>query len=253
MSFEVVVLGASGTYPVPGRASSGYLLRSEGVDVWLDAGTGTFANLQQHADFLEVSAAVLSHMHLDHFLDLYPFYFGMRFHPTEPHGFPVFAPAGAEELMCRLFATGGDPRFENFGGYLKFGDISSAGELDIGPFHFRFTRSVHPIETMAMRIETGGRTLGYTADTAPSDDVTELVEGADILIAEATLQAPDANLALVHMTAEEAGEMARKAGVQRCVLTHLWPTLDPEVSVEQAAKRFDGEILLAADHLIFEV
>jgi ribonuclease BN (tRNA processing enzyme) len=253
MSFEVVVLGASGTYPVPGRASSGYLLRSEGVDVWLDAGTGTFANLQQHVNFLEVHATVLSHMHSDHFLDLYPFYFGMRFHPTDPHGFAVYAPAGAEELMCRLFATGGDPQFEDFGGYLKFADISSGGELDIGPFHFRFVRSVHPIETLAMRIEAGGRVLGYTADTAPSDDVARLVEGADILIAEATLQAPDEKLALVHMTAEEAGQMAAEAGAGRCVLTHLWPTLDPKISVEQAGKHFDGEILLAADHFIFEV
>lgn len=67
-------MGASGTYPSPGAACSGYLLRLDGSSVWVDAGTGTFANLQEQADYLGLDALVLSHMHSDHVLDIYPFY-----------------------------------------------------------------------------------------------------------------------------------------------------------------------------------
>lgn len=55
------------------------------------------------------------------------------------------------------------------------------------------------------------------------------------------------------MTAEEAGEMAAEAGVGKLVLTHLWPGLDPDVSIAQAAKHYDGEIVVARDHMKFVV
>ncbi len=44
---ELIVLGASGTWPVPGAATSGYLVRQDGFNLWMDAGSGTLANLQR--------------------------------------------------------------------------------------------------------------------------------------------------------------------------------------------------------------
>ena len=52
---ELIVLGAAGTWPPPGGANCGYLLRHEGTHVWIDAGTGTFANLQEHVGVGEIS------------------------------------------------------------------------------------------------------------------------------------------------------------------------------------------------------
>lgn len=253
MGFEVVVLGASGTYPTPDSACSGYLLRAAGTALWLDAGTGTFANLQRHTNFLEIEGLVMSHLHLDHILDLYPFYFALRFYPTEPKGFPIYAPAGAEELLTHMFSTSKEPEFRHFGGYLKFETISDGGEIDIGPFHFKFARTVHPIETLAMRITAEGRTLLYTSDTGPSASVTEFARGADVLLTEATLDEPDPNLAEVHLTAEEAGEMAAQAEVGRLVLTHIWPQFDAELIAKKAKRHFRGEIQLATDHFRFAV
>lgn len=250
MSFELTVLGGSGTYPTPTGSCAGYLLRSGGEEVWLDCGPGTFVNLQQHTDFLGIKAIVLSHLHLDHLLDLYPFYFAMRFHPTDPVGFPVYAPKGAEDLLVKMFWTTEDPNWRHFGGYLDFRTISSGSQEDIGPFHFEFAQSVHPIETLAMRIEANGRVLAYSADTgAPVDGLLDVSRDADLLIVEATLQTPDNFMAEVHLTAEEAGQFATKAKAKRLMLTHIWPQLDPKKSVEIASKHFSGEILVATDHL----
>lgn len=253
MAFEVTILGASGTYPTPTSACSGYLLRADGRQVWLDAGTGTFANLQRHTNFLQLEALVLSHLHLDHILDLYPFYFALRFWPTEPKGFPIYAPAGAEALLTHMFSTTPDKAFQDFGGYLEFRTIESGGKLDIGPFHFEFQRTRHPIECLAMRISAEGRTLVYTSDTAPSSEVAEFARGADMLITEATMEDPDPNLVEVHMTAEEAGEMAAKASVGRLVLTHVWPQYDSELIAKKAKKAFGGDTQLARDHNTIEV
>lgn len=254
MSFELIVLGGSGTYPTPTGACAGYLLRSGEEEIWLDCGPGTFVNLQQHTDFLGLKSIVLSHLHLDHILDLYPFYFAMRFHPTEPKAFPVYAPEGAEELMVKMFWVTEDPNWRHFGGYLDFKTIAAGMTEDIGPFHFRFTDTVHPIETLGMRIEAGGRVLAYTADTgAPLESLVDLARDADLFIVEATLQEPDPFMAEVHLTAEEAGQLAAKANVGRLMLTHIWPQLDPKVSIEQARRHFSGEVLTANDHLSVQI
>lgn len=67
---SLTVLGCCGSYPGPGQACSGYLVRAIGTSVWVDAGTGTLANLQRHVRLQEVDAIVLSHEHPDHWMDL---------------------------------------------------------------------------------------------------------------------------------------------------------------------------------------
>jgi ribonuclease BN (tRNA processing enzyme) len=70
VALSVTVLGCSGSYPGPGQACSGYLVRADGVNVVLDLGPGALANLQRHIGLHEVDAVVLSHSHPDHWLDL---------------------------------------------------------------------------------------------------------------------------------------------------------------------------------------
>jgi ribonuclease BN (tRNA processing enzyme) len=43
--------------------------------------------------------------------------------------------------------------------------------------------------------------------------------------------------------------MARAAGARRLVLTHLWPGLDPNVSVAEASDAFGEPVVLAAPNL----
>lgn len=245
VSFEVIVLGASGTFPAPGSACSGFLLRSGGRDVWLDAGPGTFANLQRHADYHALRGVVLTHVHLDHVLDVYPLYYALRYAPGSPGplGIEVHGPAGAGEYLAGM-VTGGD-----FDGYLAFRTAAAGQEAEIGGFRFRFARTRHPVETLAVRVEAERRVFAYTADTGFSEAVVDLARGADVLVAEASFQEPVADMGDVHMTAEEAGETAARAGVGRLVLTHIPPGLDPEVSRALASRRFGGEISLAADGL----
>ena len=80
----MVVLGASGTCPAPGAACSGFLLRAGGSELWVDAGPGTFTNLQAVSAFTDLRALLLTHLHLDHVVDVYPLYHWIRFARTNP-------------------------------------------------------------------------------------------------------------------------------------------------------------------------
>jgi ribonuclease BN (tRNA processing enzyme) len=68
---ELIVLGAYGTWPSAGGATSGLLVRHEGSSVVLDLGSGTVAKLQEHVGLFEPHAVLISHSHPDHVSDLY--------------------------------------------------------------------------------------------------------------------------------------------------------------------------------------
>jgi len=111
MPYEVIVLGGSGTFPAPGAACSGYLFRSGTTNLWVDTGPGSFANLQRHIDPAEVNAILLTHLHLDHCTDFFPFTYWKRFGPGKAAPpMDVYAPAEAPALLGHL--AGGDPTFD---------------------------------------------------------------------------------------------------------------------------------------------
>jgi len=251
-AFEVVVLGASGTYPKPDGACSGFLLRLSEYAVWVDVGSGTFANLQRHTDYRRLRAVVISHLHIDHILELYSLYYALRYSADSegPKGLEVYAPAASEAHLEHLVSPTSP---DGFGGYFQFRPIRSGDKISIDPFVFSFLKAVHPIDTLSMRIEAAGRSLVYTADTGWNDELVPFAEGADLLIAEASLQEPNPKMREVHMTAEEAGELAEQARVRRLAVTHIVPGLDPQVSLQQAKSRFRGKVLLAADNETHQV
>jgi ribonuclease BN (tRNA processing enzyme) len=245
MPFDVVVLGGSGTFPAPGASCSGYLFRSATTNLWVDTGPGTFANLQRHIDPAEVNAILLSHLHLDHCTDFFPYTYWKRFGPGKAAPpMDVYAPPGAPELLGHL--AGGDPTFE---GHVNFKEIAATLIETIGDFELRFCRTRHPVETYAIRALTNAQTVVYTGDTGPSRPVTDFAWGANLLIAEASFQQASKATADLHMSAGEAGQMAAQAQVTQLALTHLVPGLDPKVSVEQARLEYRGEIHVCCDNL----
>ena len=99
---ELTVLGSSGTWPNADTATSGYLVQHDGFNLWMDAGTGTLANLQQHIDIPDLDAIVISHEHPDHFVDLYPAFYAWHYGELGEPGLPVFVPTDFSQRLADL-------------------------------------------------------------------------------------------------------------------------------------------------------
>jgi ribonuclease BN (tRNA processing enzyme) len=56
-----------------------------------------------------------------------------------------------------------------------------------------------------------------------------------------------------HLSSRQAAVHARESGAGELVLTHIWPTLDRDVSKQQAAEAFNGPIDTAIEGHTFEV
>ncbi len=226
------VLGSSGGYPVPDNPCTGFLLEHGEARIWIDAGNGTMAAVQRILPLERIDALVISHVHADHCADLFTLYVALRFRVEGALRKPLWAPREVWEIVPRFLDPDG-------AGALKleeafdFHPLEDGAEAEIAGVRFRCARTDHPVETLALRAEADGAVLAYSADTGPVADLADLARGADLFVCESTYQ--DAAMgAPVHLSARQAAQLARRAGVRELALTHVWPTLDPEVSLAEA-------------------
>ncbi len=238
MGLTLTILGCDGTYAGPGGACSGYLLRSATTSVWIDAGSGTLSALQRHVALADLDAVIVTHVHPDHCLELPVLRNALRF-GVGIEGLRVVSTAEVRDLVDQI--TGGAaPTF----GW----EVATSGDsLDIGDLHCSFARTDHPVETLAVRVGHGGRSLVYTSDTGPRFTLAGLVldgGGVDLVLCEATLAAEREGDA-PHLSGRQAGTMAAAAGARRLVLTHLAPGSDPVARQAEAATTYDGPITVA--------
>jgi ribonuclease BN (tRNA processing enzyme) len=239
---ELTVLGSSGTWPPAGGATCGYLLSHDGVHIWLDAGTGTFANLQQHIQINDIAAIVITHGHPDHFVDVVPAFYARYYGGLGESGLPFYAPEGFTNVLSLLVSEDGR---DVMGEAYAFSTLRGGDSVQVGPFDVRAFEMRHVgVEALGYRIEAGGAVFAYTGDTGPSDTVVEMARDADVLMAEASYQ-DSSNLLPFHLSARQAAEHAKAAGVGRLLLTHILPTLDPAVSLAEARSAFDGPVEIA--------
>jgi ribonuclease BN (tRNA processing enzyme) len=232
----LTVLGCGGTYAGPDDACSGYLVESAGTRLWVDTGPGTLANLQRHVAVTDVDAVVISHEHPDHWLDL-PVVRNVLHHVLGGETIAVYGTAGTKALAAPLCGGEVGPAFD-------WTVVAGGDRVRVGDVEIAFSRTDHPVETLAMRFEVGGRSLVYSADTGPGWEVAALGPEPDVVLCEATMDDADSGLAL-HLTGGEAGRTAAAAGAGRLLLTHLLPGSDPDRRRAEAAAEFDGPIDLA--------
>ena len=89
------IAGSSSAVPRPGRANSGYVLRvAGGCSIALDFGTGVFASVREHMEPEQLDAVVISHMHADHFFDLIPLRYALRYELERAQPLIVYLPPG---------------------------------------------------------------------------------------------------------------------------------------------------------------
>ena len=130
---------------------------------------------------------------------------------------------------------------------LDNGTVVSLGEVKVtsaSNTHYSFPAGSHEAETfrsLSFRFDMPEKSIVYTGDTGPSQAVTALAKGADLLVAElidieftianlrrravdlspADLANMEAHLRTHHITTADIGAMAKAAGVKSVVITHL--------------------------------
>ncbi|MFN8662039.1 MAG: MBL fold metallo-hydrolase [Thermomicrobiales bacterium] len=253
---RLTVLGGSAASPNTGAGCAGFLVQRGDTNIVLDLGPGTLQELRKHADFRTLSAVIISHMHIDHMLDLLALRHALAYNPVAAPGpLPVWLPPGGTSTLAQMttpFDLCDDPG--TFTSTITVREYDPETRLKIGDLDVRFHRTVHILPAWAMRVSAPEGDLGYTADGGPTSSWDHLLRGVRVLIAEATLLDPGER-PVTHrgsLTAAEAGELAQRCGAKTLLLAHMWEELGFEVAHQKAASAFPGDIVLARPGLALE-
>lgn len=259
MTATLGVLGAGSILPRVGHGCAGYALRPEpgGEVTLLDCGPGSIRALAGVGIALgEVRRVVLSHYHLDHCLDLFALAFA-RHNPAAagPAGVGEIELIGPRGLVARLQ---GAPGVLGHGAAMPRAtlvEVEPGEVVERAGLVWRSVANGHTPEALSWRVQPAGRgpawSLVYTGDTPDDARVAELARGVGTLLAECSF--PEEEAVPNHLTPGAAAGLARRAGAERLILTHFYPSMDPEEARARAALGFDGALELAADGRVFEL
>jgi ribonuclease BN (tRNA processing enzyme) len=235
---NVVPVGVWGGYPKANGATSSFLIEHDGFHCLVDCGSGVLASVQNYIPLEKLDAVVISHYHADHIADignlqysrLINYYLGQ----TSPV-LPIYGHDRDEENFAKLSHK------EQTVGIA----IQETDTVTIGPFEVTFCETIHPVYCLAMKFTVDGRSVTLTADTEWTEKLVNFARGTDLLISEANLYEIHLGKAPGHMTGSEAGTLARLAGANKLVLTHLPLHGDPMEILDAAKEVFDGDAELA--------
>ena len=240
---KLTVVGCSGSFPGPESPASCYLLEHDGYSLLLDLGNGAIGPLAKYIDLDDINAVALSHLHIDHCADLGSLYVSRRYHPEGVRArVPVLGPRGLEDRAENLYGCGEGPEpLDSVIDFIEF----SATPLTVGPFLIEAHPVIHPVPAFALRVTADDRTLVYSGDTAPCEQLVAASRGADLALFEASYLERNDNPPNLHLTGADAAKLATEAGVDRLVLTHLVPWNDVDEVRADAAAHFTGDLNVA--------
>jgi ribonuclease BN (tRNA processing enzyme) len=286
---------AGGPQPRKDRAQASNLLVVNGTLYLIDAGGGVTRRIVQTGnDFRKIGKIFITHPHSDHTAGLATLMVSeweyQRAEPVDIYGGGVEGLVkGAMDYLTTnaeiRWAEGKKrPMADTFHGHdVQPGVIYQDANVKVTAVentHYHFQPGTPPYgkyKSYSYRFDTPGRVVFFTGDTGPSDAVTELAKGADLYVTEVTsvdevveqfkrsgawqAKTPSEQEGFIrhmheeHVTPEEVGKMAAKAGVKIIVMTHFGPSVNPNDDyqryADEAKKYFSGQIMVAKDLMQF--
>ncbi|OGO54977.1 MAG: hypothetical protein A2Z32_09605 [Chloroflexi bacterium RBG_16_69_14] len=234
------VAGAGPAYTDrPGASGAAYLVRAGASSLLLDLGQGSFPRLAGLLDPAALDAVVISHLHPDHFIDLVPLRHYLRYEKP-PSRVRVVGPDG---LSTRLDALNGE---EGFCSSALDIEALTAGRQVIGRFELEIARVTHTDSSFGFRVSAagGGRPgevgLVYSGDCGRAEDLDALARPGDTLLCEVSFGPGPVAPGAQHLDGPAVGELARRVGAGRVLLTHLQMGFGRTATIDSVRARFDG-------------
>ncbi len=241
---RVRVIGCSGTYSSTDSACSSYLVQTNTTTVLLDAGPGSSIELQRHIELGAIDAIVLSHEHPDHWTEMPTLYHAYRYGIEQP-GLSVYGTSGTKTALDAVVP-------EATSGTFNWTTINADSTLLIGDITITFSETDHPVETLAMRVESGGVAIAYSADTGPDWSPEAFGSPIDLMIYETTLPNGLEDEEIPHVSGRQAGVRATAAAIPKLVLTHVPPNHDATDRAASLESTFDGSVEIAEPGRLYQ-
>lgn len=282
---------AGGPMQNPDRSQPAFLLMNGPRPVLIDCGEGAMRQLvRAGVEFRAVAEIFLTHHHFDHIGSLFAC-LGVNMMTMRRDPLTIYGPPGTARIVEGLFTACDVPQAIGFGvpgqsmphprEFVRVVEIHPGERLTLGEMTVTACENTHyraedqfgtegPV-SLSYRFDLPGRSIVLTGDTGECQALEALAQGADLLIGEmmdldftmARVRArnpemPEAGIDRIrqhlsqhHLSPEELGDLAARAGVGQVVAVHFPPAVaTPATAPGYAARiaaRFGGEVRIGAD------
>ena len=234
---RLTILGMNGPFPAPGGATSGYFLTAGESRIALDLGCGTLPRLTALTAPEEMTALLLTHWHYDHCADVLPLIYRLEACAKEP--LHIYAPVDENALVRKAVQACSKIVLHD----VQPGDIFQVGDMQVSVGNAR-----HPVPAVMYRVQAEGKTFCYTGDTNTVEGLIDFAKDADFLLADGLFTDSIWAEGKPHLSASHVAKLAKAAGVNRFVITHLNPTIAPQTLLKEArAIRIDAVLAACGD------
>lgn len=266
----VTMTGTGSPRPEIDRSGPSQVLSIGDQHILIDCGENVVRQIQKaNIPLNQINYLFMTHLHADH---LYGYgHFLVAGWGSGRKELTVVGPKGTKrfhELMLEIFKD--DIGYRTSLGFSPEGimdvrviEIEEPGEIELSDFPATVTAAnmIHNVPTFGYRFQVGSQAVVISGDTAPTDELVKLAQGADILVQDACLTTTSMyntttrpemkkvweNLQKEHCTPIEAAETAKKAGVKQLILTHFLPGIDVEEIYREATEVFSGTVVVPND------
>jgi ribonuclease BN (tRNA processing enzyme) len=251
---KLTILGSGTVVPSGSRNSAGYFVELPDARIMMDCGAGTVHALARYQLPWELMTHLLvSHFHVDHIGELaslfFAFRYGMKTNRKEP--LTLVGPLGIDRVLDGLRTAFGSNLFQPMfpvnvrmmppGERLELGNQST----------LTVAKTPHTDESLALRIDSRGRTLCYTGDTDYCEDLASFFTGADVLISECSFREHRAGIP--HLSITQAAQLAARAAVAKLIVTHFYFEMNDVELKRELERNYSGEVIIGRDGLSLEV
>jgi len=286
---RLITLGTgAGPVPAPHQAKSSNLLTVNGARYLVDAGDGVARRLAKaRVDVREVATIFITHHHDDHTAGLGPL-MSAAWDQNRTEPINVYGPPPTEALVkaiVQVFNINAEIRIADGGVSVPIAQVFFGHDVGAGLVyqdanikvtaventHYQFHSGINvgKHKSYAYRFEAPDRVIVFAGDTGPSDAVTELAKGADLLVTPTSSFKERMQLMIEtgrwqamtpaqqdgvfaqakrNITLEDIGKMAARANVKTVVLSHSNLRADSGPAwVAEVKQHFSGQVLVAKD------
>ena len=218
---KIILLGTGVAIPQKDRVQSG-LIVDAGFDnvyspVLFDCGCGVLQRIYQSGyRHTHITSVFLSHLHLDHCGDLLALVKANWLCDTIKLN--LWGPLGTRQWLDDLLAA--YPYMQDKVD-IRITELDSGQVVGVEGLEVECVQTVHALPSLGFKVTSGGKTMLYSGDTEPVDDIVTAAEGIDLLIHECSF--PDTFEVTNHTTPGTLAEKIEGTSIGRIVLTHLYP------------------------------
>jgi ribonuclease BN (tRNA processing enzyme) len=276
---ELVVLGSGGP-GATGRAASSYLVLIEGVArILVDAGPGSFARLgEAKISLANTDIVLLTHLHIDHVGELPGLFKARAVAGAGPIDFNVWGPQGSKagqqgayfpatsEFLQLLFGPNGAFAYlSDFSAPISIHghDVSAKVMINAVPHVILKQAGIliaaipgHHGDAPAViyRVDYAGRSITFSGDIDAKGlpNLLKIAKASDLLVFNSAVLDPPGSPAILyslHTSPHAIGVLAKEAGVQRLLLSHLSPATDEmrKAVLQSIQQTYPGSVSVAED------